>query len=167
MKWLAVAVPMMLAACSSGSGEPTKPLPPDLEAAAVERGLVRDPADRDVTGVYARDTDRLCVVKQGGRFRIGALVDYGEGLNCSGEGTARRSGGTLSIELKGGRGDSCAFEARFDGERISFPANLPDGCAKLCGNTASLAALDVERLSESAAEAAALRTPDGNRPCGD
>jgi hypothetical protein len=158
---------LLLAACSGGPSGNQPASPPDLESAAVERGLVRDPGDTDVTGLYARDTDRVCVVKQGGSYRIGAFVDYGDGLSCTGIGTARRSGGTLSVELKGKSGAACAFDARFDGERIVFPANMPDACVKLCGPRASFAALDVERLSESAAEAGALRTAEGTRLCSD
>ncbi len=122
--------------------------------------------DTDVTGLYARDTDRVCVVKQGTAYRIGAFVDYGDGLSCTGRGTAARSGTTLAIELRGKGGATCSFDAKFDGERITFPANVPDACAKLCGPRASFAALEVERLSESAAEAEALRTAEGVRLCG-
>lgn len=155
-----------LAACSGGSDKQPA-APPDLETAAVERGLVRDSGDGDVTGLYARDTDRVCVVRQGGGYRVGVFADYGDGLSCSGRGTAARSGGGLAIELRAKDGTACAFEAKFDGERIGFPANLPETCKKLCGPRASLAALDVERLSESAAEAGALRTAEGERLCDD
>jgi hypothetical protein len=158
---------LALAACSGGGSERRADAPADLETAAIERGLVRDPADRDVTGLYARDTDRVCIVPKGGSYRIGATIDYGEGLTCNGSGTAARQGDSLAIELTGKNGADCAFDARFDGDRIVFPTNLPDGCAKLCGPRASFAALDVERLSESAAEAGALRTVDGNRLCSD
>ncbi len=157
---------LLLAACSGGGGEQSA-APPDLETAAIERGLVRDLGEGDVIGLYARDTDRVCVVRRGGGYRIGVFADYGDGLSCSGRGTASRSGEGLAVELRGKGGGTCAFEARFDGERITFPANLPDGCRKLCGPRASLAALDVERLSESDAEAQALRTAEGERLCQD
>lgn len=156
---------LILAACSGGdSGQSAAP--PDLETAAIERGLVRDPSEREVVGLYARDTDRLCVVKQSDGYRVGAFVDYGEGLGCTGRGRATRSGDRLTVKLDVDGGGKCEFDAKFDGDRITFPANLPEGCAGLCQRNASLAALDVERLSESAAEAKSLRTPDGNRPCG-
>lgn len=163
----ALALPLLLAACSGGGSGNEVASPPDLESAAIERGLVRDPGDSDVTGLYARDTDRVCIVKRASGYRIGVFVDYGDGLNCSGAGTAARSGETLSIELKGKKGTTCTLDARFDGEHITFPATLPDGCAKLCGSRASLAALDVERLSQSDAEAAAVRSGNGTRLCGD
>jgi hypothetical protein len=168
MKRIANILLLSLAGCgSAGGGNGVAAAPPDLETAAIERGLVRDPADSDVTGLYARDTDRVCVVARAGGYRIGAFVDYGEGLSCTGSGSAARSGGTLSIELTGKGGATCAFDAKFDGDRITFPARLPDGCARLCGPRASFAAMEVERLSASAAEAQALRNADGARLCSD
>ena len=163
-----LAATLLLAACS-GSGAPdpaASPTPPDLESAAIERGIVRDPKASDVTGLYARDTDRLCVVPDGTAYRVGAFVDYGDKVSCTGRGTAARSGSTLAIEFKGRNGETCSFDAKFDGDRITFPANVPDSCAKLCGPRASFAALEVERLSESAAEAEALRSAEGTRLCG-
>lgn len=158
---------LLLASCSGAEEGNRSVAAPDLERAAIARGLVRDPADRDVTGLYARDTDRVCVVPQGGRYRIGAFVDYGEGLSCAGAGTASRSGDTLAVELRGEDDVSCTFDANFDGERIVFPANVPEACRRLCGPRASFGALSVERLSESVAEATAMRDGAGNRLCGD
>ena len=134
---------------------------PSLETAAVLRGLVRDPSDVEPVGLYARDTDRVCVVRRGGGYRIGAYVDYGEGIGCNGVGAASRSGERLRVTL----GDGCDFDARFDGDRVVFPAALPDACARLCGGRASFAALTVLRLSESASEAAAMRDARGRLPC--
>ena len=162
----AIFAALLLAACSGSGPQPAaSPTPPDLEAAAVERGLVRDPRTSDVTGLYARDTDRLCIVRDGTAYRIGAFVDYGDRVSCTGRGTAARSGSTLAIEFTGRDGATCSFAARFDGDRITFPATVPDSCARLCGPRASFAALEVERLSESAAEARALRSAEGVRLC--
>ena len=163
----AILATLLLAACSGGAPQPgASPTPPSLESAAIERGIVRDPKASDVTGLYARDTDRLCVVPDGTAYRVGAFVDYGDKVSCTGRGTAARSGATLAIEFKGRNGETCSFDAKFDGDRITFPANVPDACAKLCGPRASFAALEVERLSESAAEAEALRSAEGVRLCG-
>jgi hypothetical protein len=135
---------------------------PDLETAAIARGLVADPDDVELTGLYARDTDRICIVRDGLRYRIGAFVDYGDGITCSGAGRVTRSGESLRIELGDG---GCSFTARFDGERIVFPGRLPDACARLCARRASFAALEASRLSESASEAAAMRDSRGRLPC--
>jgi hypothetical protein len=164
---LAVAALFLLAACSGGGHGNQAATPQDLESAAIERGLVRDPAETDLTGLYARDTDRVCVVRKGDSYRIGAFVDYGDGLSCTGTGAVTRSGETLAVTLTGKNGVSCSFDARFDGEHIRFPATVPPECAKFCGPRASFAALDAERLSGSAAEARALRSAEGKRLCDD
>jgi hypothetical protein len=156
----------LLAACSGGGGNQAT-TPKDLESAAIERGLVNDPDDSDLTGLYARDTDRVCVVSDRDSYRIGAFVDYGDGLSCTGTGTVSRAGEALSVTLTGKNGLTCSFDARFDGEHIRFPATVPPDCAKFCGPRASFAALSVERLSGSAAEARALRSAEGKRLCGD
>ncbi len=162
---LAVAALFLLAACSGGGHGNQSATPQDLESAAIERGLVRDPAETDLTGLYARDTDRVCVVRKGDSYRIGAFVDYGDGLSCTGTGAVTRSGETLAVTLTGKNGVSCSLDARFDGEHIRFPATVPPECAKFCGPRASFAALDAERLSGSAAEARALRSAEGKRLC--
>lgn len=163
----AVAALFLLAACSGGGNGNQSATPQDLESAAIERGLVRDPAETDLTGLYARDTDRVCVVQKRDSYRIGAFVDYGEGLSCTGVGTVTRSGETLAVTLIGKNGVTCSFDARFDGEHIRFPATVPPECAKFCGPRASFAALDAERMSGSAAEARALRSAEGKRLCED
>lgn len=162
---LGVGVAMLAALASCPRSEPRvrATAAPDLETAAILRGLVRDPADRDIVGLYARDTDRVCIVRRDGRYRIGATVDYGDGQGCSAAGDVMRSGAMLRIRL----GDDCRFDARFDGDRISFPARLPTGCARACVNRATMEALDAERLSESVAEAATMRSANGSTPCGD
>jgi hypothetical protein len=150
----------MLAACSS---EPQSNVSsaPDLESAAIERGLVRDPADTTMIGLYARDTDRVCIVPDGYGFRIGAFVDYGEGITCTGAGRVSRAGERLRVDL----GSGCSFDAKFDGDRIGFPGSVPDACVKLCGGRASFAALAASRLSESGSEAASMRDGRGRLLC--
>lgn len=159
---VALLLALALAACSGGQGGNVQQ-PQDLESAAIERGLIRDPDDSDLTGLYARDTDRICVVRSGSKYRIGAHVDYGDRITCSGTGTVERSGETLRIELGA---DGCNFEAHYDGDRIKFPGVLPDACKRLCARRASFTGLEAMRLSESAAEAAAMRDAAGRRLCG-
>ncbi len=155
---------LLLAACSGGTPAEDQ-APQDLEKAAIERGLVRNPGDSEIAGLYARDTDRVCIVPARIGYRVGAFVDYGDGITCSGTGTASRVGETLHIEL--GADDSCSFDAKLDGDKITLPGAVPAGCSKLCSRRASYAGLEVTRLSESAAEAAALRDDNGKRLCGD
>ena len=151
-----------LAACSPDV--PSAPLvsnAQDLEAAAIERGLVRDPQATEIAGLYARDTDRVCIVPDGAGQRIGVVVDYGQGVACNARGAVVPSGERMRVTFS----ESCTFEARYDGERIAFPGRLPDGCQALCRGRASLAGLEVARLSESLAEARAMRDARGRLPC--
>lgn len=155
---LSVLVALALAGCGGNDAVDTAP---DLESAAIERGLVRDPADLDPVGLYARDTDRLCVVERGDTYRVGAYVDYGDRIACNAAGEGRRSGTVLGVDF----GQGCTFDARFDGDRIVFPGRVPDACARLCNARASLAGLDVARLSASGSEASAMRGSNNRLPC--
>ena len=132
-----------------------------LEASATARGLVPDPS-ASIVGAWARDTDRVCVVPGGAdrEMLIGALVDYGEGQGCAATGTVTRSGGHLNIRF-----GACRMTATFDGARIVFPAEVPATCDQLCIGRASLAALAVDRQSDSVSEAATLKTPGGRSLC--
>lgn len=173
MRAALAATLLALSACGDAEQPAATPAPGHpLEQAAIERGLIPDPARAEPTGLYARDTDRLCVVPLGdgaegeggdaARYSIGAFVDYGEGLRCAASGQATLSADRLSIALGDGE---CRFDALFDGDRIAFPADLPDACRAFCDDRASLSAVQVERLSDSRAEAGAFRLPDGRRPC--
>ncbi|WP_457352801.1 hypothetical protein [Sphingomonas sp. UYP23] len=157
-----------LAACGSGTSDPAaSPTPQGLEAAAIQAGVIPDPASTDLTGVYATENDRLCIVPSANAYRIGVFVDYDETQNCGGSGEVSRSGDTLHVTLgAGGDAAGCSFDARFEGDRIVFPARVPDACQKVCRGRASIAALDVTRLSESVAEAATLRDARGRLLCG-
>ena len=114
-----------------------------LEQAAIATGVIRDPASADLTGVYAHDTEQVCVVPAAQDFRIGVALDYGQGQACSASGSLKRSGGVLKVDL----GDGCAFDARFDGQGIKFPGALPDACSRKCSGRASMAGLAVDALS--------------------
>lgn len=162
-----IPLPLLLVACSDGRPASQVAGPPDLETAAVARGVVPDPGDRNLTGLYARDTDRVCLIARGGSYRLGVFVDYGDGISCTGVGRAARTGNRLTVDLNRRGGGTCSFEARIDGDRILFPPNVPGGCASFCSRRASFAAVQVDRLSGSASEARALRGGDGARLCRD
>lgn len=155
------AAVFVLGACSSEPAIENLSTAADLESAAIERGLVRDPDATAIVGLYARDTDRVCIVPDGRGLRIGAFVDYGDDVTCSGAGSLTRSGERLRVDL----GAGCAFDARYDGERIGFPAAMPAACANLCAKRASFAALEAVRLSDSQSEARAMRDADHKLLC--
>lgn len=138
--------------------------PTGLEAAAIEAGVIPDPNNSDLTGLYAHDTDRICIVPSVTAYRVGVFVDYGDQQSCGGSGTVTRVGENIHLDF--GDAAGCSFDARFEGDRIVFPGRLPDACQKLCTRRASIAALDVGRLSESMSEASTLRDSRGRLLCG-
>ena len=157
----------IVSACSDDAGQsPTakRGTPPDLETAAIAAGVIADPDGTDPTGLYARDTDRVCIIPARVDFRIGVFVDYGEQQACSGSGAVTRAGESLHVRFDAAPG--CDFDARFEGDRIVFPGRVPEACAKLCQGRASLAALNGERLSDSVSEASTLRDAKGRLLCG-
>jgi hypothetical protein len=155
---------LLLALMASGCGrEPATAVADSagarLEAAAETAGIVPDPK-APLQGSWARDTDRVCVAGTDKIARIGVSIDYGEDQACAGSGTVERSGGALKLAF-----GACKFDARFDGDRIVFPAEVPEACESLCTGRASLAALTVARLSESRSEASTLRSSAGKLLC--
>lgn len=153
-RWIAAA--LLLANCSPSAT--TDSTPATLEEAAIARGVVRDPATATPTGLYAREDDRLCIAGD----RIGMFVDYGDDIGCSGHGSFTREGESLRIDLGGG----CTFGAAYDGDHIRLAGAVPAACRRLCTRRASLAGFEVDRLSDSGSEAAALRDPKGRPLCG-
>ena len=135
-----------------------------LEAAAIQAGVIPDPNSTEIAGLYARETDRICIVPTATAYRIGVVVDYGDQQRCGGSGSITRVGETLHIEL--GQKPGCGFDARFEGDRIVFPGRIPDACRQVCERRASIAALDVAKLSESVSEASTLRDARGRLLCG-
>ena len=167
MKRALVIALLLIAGCSGSDkkAEATNQAAPiGLEAAAIEAGVIPDPNNSDITGLYARETDRVCVVPTATAFRIGVFVDYGDQQNCGGSGVVTRVGEKLHVEFD--KAEGCSFEARFEGDGIVFPGRLPDACQKLCQRRASMAGLDVNRLSESVSEASTLRDSRGKLLCG-
>ena len=127
MKRGALLATLLLTGCSGSAPQPggNTTAATSLEAAAIEAGVIPDPNNSDITGLYARDTDRVCVVPAATGYRIGVFVDYGDKVRCSGSGTVTRGGEKLRLDF-GGTG--CSFDARFEGDRIVFPGRLPDAC---------------------------------------
>ncbi len=157
----ALALALLLAGCGRGAEAPVAGnAGAALEAAAVARGVVADPAKIDPVGLYASESDRLCVAPQGDGYRVGAAVDFGEGQGCFATGTAT---GKQVLDVR--FGDGCRVSARVEGDRVSFPATLPSGCDRFCSGRASLAALSAERVSASVAEAGSAVAAGGAKMC--
>ncbi|MDF0488581.1 hypothetical protein PX554_10610 [Sphingomonas sp. H39-1-10] len=156
---------LLVAGCSRAEPPPegNAAAPTDLEAAAIAAGVIADPKSADITGLYARETDRVCIVPTPKAYQIGVFVDYGDQQHCSGMGSVARDGETLHISF--GDAEGCAFDARFEGDRIVFPGSVPDACRKFCSERASIAGLAVDQLSDAASEAATLRDSRGQLLC--
>lgn len=156
---------LLLAACGKAPDKPAAAANPasGLEAAAIEAGVIADPASTDIAGLYARDTDRVCIVPNATAYRIGVFVDYGENQTCGASGVVSHVGETLNVDFPEAPG--CNFDARFEGDRIVFPGEVPSACSAICRGRASVAALDLERLSESVSEASTLRNARGKLLC--
>ncbi|MES2422218.1 MAG: hypothetical protein V4595_13130 [Pseudomonadota bacterium] len=155
---------MLIALVLSGCGRAPSQAAADsagarLEAAAETAGIVPDP-NAPLQGSWARDTDRVCVIGTEKTARIGVSVDYGEDQGCAASGTVERSGDALKLAF-----GTCRFDAKFDGDRIVFPAEVPEACESLCTGRASLAAVTVDRISESQSEASTLRSSVGKLLC--
>lgn len=153
---------VLLAGCGQGDRAASATSPgAALEAAAIEAGLVADPDRASLIGSWARESDRVCIVPgDGGRERVGILLDYGAGNGCVASGAIQRASGRLDVTLP-----NCRIEARFDGERITFPATVESGCARYCSGNATMAAITVELVSPALSEAATLRAPSGRLLC--
>lgn len=132
-----------------------------IERAAINAGIVANPARLDPAGAYVTRSDRTCIVGSGGKYRIGLSIDYGDGHSCIARGEA-----TGSERLKIDFGEGCRIEASYDGEKVALPAEVPDACERQCGGRATLAAFNATRLSGAEAEAKAMRGADGQLLCG-
>lgn len=164
MRRVVITAGLLLAACGDQPTAVDRSPGAQLEQAARAAGIVADPARANLIGSWARETDRMCVVPAAAgdsrNLRLGVLIDYGEGQGCVASGTARQHGDKVAVSLGG-----CRFDAQLDGERLSFPAELPAACDALCTGRATLSAVSVERLSASVSEAETLRAPSGKPLC--
>jgi len=166
MRWTVLVLLAGLGGCTqpgSGQTQDTRHRSA-LEAAAIARGVIADPDSTDLAGLYARDDDRVCIVPGEQDYVIGAVVAFEDGQGCEARGIARRAGDRVRVRFDTAEG--CTFDLAFDGDTISFPAELPPACELLCRGRASFSALSVGRLSDSTSEARTLRGRKGQRLCG-
>lgn len=163
MRRRAALLLLLLAGCGGEAPGPS-PTPSAtsnaLERAAVAAGMVPDPS-ADLTGLYAREDERMCVVPAARGWRVGIVTQMVDEPGCTAAGTLERDGDRIAMDL----GEGCAFAARFEGDRVVFPAEVPDACARGCAGRATLSALDLPMMSDAPAEAAALRDRRGRTLC--
>ncbi len=121
-----------------------------------------------LTGLYESGTppqrSQMCMVEQGGSARFGLVSWSAPGESCSGAGTAVRSGNALRLTMQGD--EPCTIEARIEGTRVTFPANLPAGCAYYCSRGARLAGASFDKTGGTEADAARAEDLIGDPLCG-
>lgn len=123
--------------------------PSALEKAALNAGVVTDPAKVSVPGLYQRrheaGVDTLCVAPGNDRRHdFGMEAIFGTEQYCRGEGTARRVGDKLILYFSGR--SQCIVVARYDGDQVALPGVVDVKCADLCSGRGSLEGVTFPRL---------------------
>jgi hypothetical protein len=148
------------AAGSSAGGPPAASSGPQTPAAPVQTATL--------TGLYESGTppqrSQMCIVEAGGRARFGIVVLSSASESCSGNGVAVRSGDGLRLSMQGD--EACTIEARIEGTRVAFPAQLPAGCAYYCSRGARLGGAAFDKTGGTEADAARAEDLAGDRLCG-
>ena len=122
----------------------------------------------DLTGLYqsggGAEPSQLCVLDRGtGNARFGLVLrGPGEGV-CSGAGAAVRRGESVALTMEGD--EPSAIEARLAGRRLTFPAELPAGCAYYCGSGATMAGAEFAKVGGTAQDAMRARDLVGDPLC--
>ena len=121
-----------------------------------------------LTGLYesgaAPRRNQMCAVEAGGRARFGLVVWSAPNESCSGNGTATRSGNSLRLTMQGD--EPCTIDARIEGTRVTFPPNVPAGCAYYCSRGGRLAGAAFDKTGGADADAARARDLIGDQLCG-
>lgn len=122
-----------------------------------------------LTGLYESGEgprrNQICLAERDGAARFGLVVWAGEGNNsCTGKGRVTRQGDRLSLAMQGD--ETCAIEARIEGDSIALPASLPEGCAYYCGPGAEMAGTRFDRTGSSDDDARRAVDLVGDPLCG-
>lgn len=139
---------LLLAGCSETRAGDDEAAVTPLDAAAIEAGVITDPDALDLAGSFAdtggTGSDAFCASgTRAAGYKVGALVTFGSSSQCEAQGTAALQGEQVRIDFtRNGEGDpmsGCSFTARFDGNAVAVPGNLPGGCASACSDRGSFA----------------------------
>ena len=140
----------------------------DLEAAAIDAGVIPDLKDISLSGRYEKrsdiGTDKFCSLPNGDGYDIGILASFGPGAQCEGQGTASISGEAVKIKMRG-KGN-CHFNAVFDGVEIRMPGSVPDGCNVYCTDRASLAGVRIPLVEDGERAARGMKGREIDLLCG-
>jgi hypothetical protein len=126
------------------------------------------PQTATLTGLYESGTapqrSQMCAVEASGRARFGLVVWSAPNESCSGNGIATRSGDTLRLTMQGD--EPCTIDARIEGTRVTFPPNVPAGCAYYCSRGGRLAGAAFDKTGGTDADAARAQDLIGDQLCG-
>jgi len=119
-----------------------------------------------LTGLYESagpGPGQLCITEQGGTARFGLVTRSSGVAQCSGAGTATLRGTTLRLAMNGE--SACTIEARMEGRRLTFPAELPRGCAYYCSPGGGLGTPPFEKVGGAREDALRARDLAGGPLC--
>lgn len=122
-----------------------------------------------LTGLYeggeGERRDQMCIVPgEGDAARFGLVVWGDEMHSCSGTGAVTRAGATLRLAMAGD--ETCVIEAAIDGNAVTLPARLPDGCAYYCGANAEMTGARLTQTGQTVADARRAVDLVGEPLCG-
>ena len=130
-------------------------------------GATTSASSTALTGLFegpAGETrNQLCMVEGEGSARFGMVVWGGNLHSCSGTGTATRLGDTLTLAMAGD--STCSIEATVEGDTITLPATLPEGCAYYCGARARMTDASFARTGTTREDALKAKDLVGDPLC--
>jgi hypothetical protein len=154
---------LALAGCQDNGGDDSN------AAAEAGGGSAAAVATAGLTGLFEGGSgavkNQLCILDRGaGNARFGLVVWGANQHSCSGSGSVVRDGGRLRLAMAGD--SACIIDAAIEGDRITLPATLPEGCAYYCGARARMAGAAFQRSGSSAADAMRATDLVGEPLCG-
>lgn len=170
---------LLLGVCALGACDQSSLLPDDdnssansaLEQAAIETGIILDPATLNLEGLYEAgpelENDRFCAVQKGDSYDVGIFVYFGGDQICEGRGEGVLDGEIARLTLRSSDKDAaiCELEAVYDGTQIVFPGAIPETCNAICARRASLAGVSIPLVESGAEPALRARGNDTERLC--
>lgn len=159
---------LLLAGCrqaeqGQAGGQGGQPGQPQAEGGRPSGGRITQ-----LTGLYeggqASPRNQLCMVVNSPTDTRFGLVVWGSGQHsCSGSGSAERSGDRLQLKMSGD--EACVIDARVEGDAITLPARLPEGCAYYCGARATMTGARFVQAGSSRDDAAKAKDLVGDPLC--